>query len=125
MKNGIFLKVKKRKEEKKEKRYFAQQRVHLTKKEGIFNSLAKQSDIYQCHSMGRGWGAGGGGGAAPPPPPPPLILTGTSNLVSSQALPAAFRFNFWVELNAVKRLKMLFQRPYISKSSGGACPWTP
>ena len=65
------------------------------------------------------------GGAGGPAPPPSLILTGTSHLVSSQALPAAFRFNFWVELNAVKRLKMLFQRPYISKSSGGACPWTP
>ena len=24
-----------------------------------------------------------------------------------------------------QRLKMLFQIPYISKSSGGACPWTP
>ena len=67
------------------------------------------------------WGGAGG----PAPPPPSLILTGTSNLVSSQALPAAFWFNFWVELNAVKRLKILFQRPYISKSSGGACPWTP
>ena len=116
MKNGIFLKVKKRKEEKKEKRYFAQQRVHLTKKEGIFNPLPNKVILISAIA----WGGAGG-----PAPPPPLILTGTSNLVSSQALPAAFRFNFWVELNAVKRLKMLFQRPYISKSSGGAYPWTP
>ena len=29
-----------------------------------------------------------------------------------------------LEINALGRLKMLFQRPYILKSSGGACPRT-
>ena len=28
----------------------------------------------------------------------------------------------FLEINALRRLKMLFQRPYSSKSSGGACP---
>ena len=30
-----------------------------------------------------------------------------------------------LEINALGRLKMLFQIPYILKSSGGACPRTP
>ena len=30
-----------------------------------------------------------------------------------------------LEINTLRRLKMLFQRPYSSKSSGEACPWTP
>jgi len=83
-----FKSKEKKKRKRKEKRYFAQQRVHLTKKEGIFNSFAKQIDTYQCRSMGRGRGAC--------PPPPPIIWTGTFNLVSHHALPAAFRFNVFI-----------------------------
>ena len=77
------------------------------------------------------------------PPPPPIILTGTFNLVSGHAtlftLPfrsmCSFRldkvsklfiygFNKekLLEINALRRLKILFQRPCSSKSSGVHAP---